>query len=152
MGINCFHHFHTPDLFFKELQRVLTKGGGCILIEPHYGILANYFYKNLHESEHFNKKQNGWNESDAELSGANQALSYIIFQRDKALFLNRYNNLQIVHHKPLSNYIQYFMSGGLNFRQLSPSYSLSLLKLFETVLLPFIYIFALHHVYVIRKR
>ena len=150
-GINCFHHFHTPDLFFRELQRVLEKGGGCILIEPHYGLLANYFYRNLHESEHFNKEQNGWDESDTVLPGANQALSYVIFKRDKSIFLNRYNNLQIVYHKPLSNYIQYFMSGGLNFRQLSPSYTLPLLKTFEIVLLPFIFIFALHHVYVIRK-
>ena len=150
-GINCFHHFHTPDLFFKELQRVLVDGGGCVLIEPHYGILASYFYKNLHESEHFNKKQIGWNESDINLTGANQALSYIIFNRDKALFLKQYNNLQIVYEKPLNNYLQYFLSGALTFRQLVPSYFLSLLKLTETALLPFDHIFALHHVYVIRK-
>ena len=42
-GINCFHHLPNPNLFFKELDRVLEKGCGCVLIDPYYGTVAKCF-------------------------------------------------------------------------------------------------------------
>jgi len=153
-GINCFHHFPAPELFFKELQRVLTLGGGCILIEPYYGLFAKEFFKRVFTSEHFDKKQQSWWDSSNNMSimmGANQALSYIVFNRDRKEFENKYPNLNIVLLRPLNNYLRYLGSGGLNFRQLLPNVLTPLLKFLEFLLIPLNRILALHYVIVIRK-
>lgn len=152
-GINCFHHFPNPNLFFNELERVLDTGCGCVLIEPYYGAVASRFYKKIFDTETFDMTQKEWvNESLGYMNGANQALSYIVFTRDKKKFEMLYPNLEIVIQKPLYNYMRYLLSGGLNFRQIVPSVFSPVIKLFELVLRPFNTIFALHHVIVIRKK
>ncbi|MCX6297319.1 MAG: methyltransferase domain-containing protein, partial [Bacteroidetes bacterium] len=59
-GINCFHHFPNPNLFFNELDRVLVKGCGCILIDPYYGTIAKRFYKKIFDTETFDMTQKEW--------------------------------------------------------------------------------------------
>jgi len=59
------------------------------------------------------------------MEGANQALSYIVFKRDVHLFLKKYPQLELVEQKVFSNYLRYLLSGGLNFRQILPSYGTS---------------------------
>jgi len=152
-GINCFHHFPNPDLFFKELERTLELGCGCILIDPYYGFIAKRFYKKIFETETFDSTQKEWvNESLGYMNGANQALSYIVFVRDKKKFEELYPNLEIVLQKPLNNYLRYLLSGGLNFRQILPSFFSPVIKLFEFIFIPVRSIFALHHIIVIRKK
>ncbi|MBL7882755.1 MAG: class I SAM-dependent methyltransferase [Bacteroidia bacterium] len=152
-GINCFHHFPNPHLFFNELNRVLDAGGGCVLIDPYHGFVASRFYKKIFDSETFDATQKEWvNESLGYMNGANQALSYIVFKRDKKKFEELYPNLEIVLQKPLNNYMRYLLSGGLNFRQLLPSFLSPIIQLFEFLFIPFNTIFALHHVIVIRKK
>lgn len=151
-GINCFHHFPEPDKFFKELERCLDNGGGCILIEPYYGFLASKIYKKLFSTETFDKKQNNWNKSDNNImTGANQALSYIVFKRDKEIFKQKYQNLEIIYQKPLTNYLRYLLSGGLNFKGLCPPLLEPLIRFIEFIILPFAKVFALHHIIVIKK-
>ncbi len=151
-GINCFHHFPNPEKFFSELIRVLENGGGCILIEPYYDFVASRFYKKIFNTETFNKTQQQWKDTEnLVMSGANQALSYIVFKRDKEKFNSLFPELEIVYHKPLNNYIRYLLSGGLNFRSLLPGYCSPFLKCIEFVLSPIRKVFALHHIIVIRK-
>lgn len=152
-GINCFHHLPDPDKFFKELVRVLDNAGGCVLIEPFYGFAASRFYKKLFDSETFDPAQKFWkNETQGFMVGANQALSYIVFKRDKILFEKLYPNLEIVLQKPLNNYLRYLFSGGLNFRQVLPAFFSPFIFLIELLLYPINSVFALHQVIVIRKK
>ena len=153
-AINVLHHFSEPEKFFLELLRVLRPGGGCILIEPFYGVFAKKFYSNVHPSEHFNPQQKEWTSSRkmGSMSNANQALSYIIFQRDKELFKKKYPNLELINNYPLKNYLRYFLSGGINFIQLAPNFFIPILKIGELLLSPFNYFLALHHVIIIRKK
>ncbi len=154
-GINCFHHFPRPEAFFKELERVLFSGGGCILIEPYYGLFARYFYKKVFKEEHFNMFQGSWDENAKSMGvmvGANQALSYIVFKRDLKKFSELFPSLVVVETKPFSNYARYLLSGGLNFNSLVPSSWTGAIRCLEWVLKPFSKIFALHHVIVIRKK
>ena len=152
-GINCFHHFPNPDMFFKELIRVLEDGGGCILIDPFYGTVARRFYKKLFDSETFNMNQENWeNDELGFMNGANQALSYIVFNRDKKKFETNYPSLEIVLQKPLNNYLRYLVSGGLNFKEILPSWISPVIKFIELLFIPLNSIFALHHVIVIRKK
>ena len=152
-GQNCFHHFPHPDIFFSELERVIVPGGGCILIEPYYGSFASFLYKHLFRTEGFDKSYRSWNAPiTGPLNGANQALSYIVFVRDRNSFLKKHPTLEIVHHERLGNYLRYLISGGLNFRQLLPDSLTSMIRLLEKFLWPFSRFFSLHHIIVIRKK
>lgn len=151
-GQNCFHHFPHPDLFFQELNRVLVPGGGALLLEPYYGPFATFMYKRLFRTEGFDKSYPSWETPViGPMNGANQALSYIVFFRDKALFQKKYPNLKIVHQEISSNYLKYLLSGGLNFRQLLPDSCTRLVGLLETVLSPLNKWIGLHHTIVILK-
>ena len=86
------------------------------------------------------------------MKGANQALSYIVFVRDRARFETTYRGLEIVHQEPLKNYLRYLVSGGLNFRSLLPDASIPALRFLEACLVPMNRILALHHVVVLRKK
>ena len=107
----------------------------------------------MFETESFDKNQKDWNYiSNGPMMGANQALSYVVFFRDLNEFLSKNPNLEIVHTTILNNYLRYLFSGGLNFKQLVPSWFEKPIKLMEFLLRPINKIFALHHIVVIRKK
>ncbi|WP_250886163.1 class I SAM-dependent methyltransferase [Pseudomonas brassicacearum] len=152
-GQNCFHHFPHPDRFFTELQRTLRIGGGAILIEPFHGPFAAFLYKRLFKSEGFDMHFPSWETpSTGPMNGANQALSYIVFVRDRQAFERKYPGLEIVHQEICGNYLRYLISGGLNFRQLLPDALIPVLKVVEKLLYPLRRVLALHHIVVIRRK
>ena len=107
---NCFHHIPSPEAFFEELTRVLEPGGGCVLIDPYHGLLASKFYKEFCTTECFDKKQKKWSDfKKTAMQGANQALTYIVFKRDRQIFDRMYPNLEVVYIKPLDNYMRYIL-------------------------------------------
>jgi SAM-dependent methyltransferase len=151
-GQNSFHHFPHPERFFTELERTLIPGGGAILIEPYHGPFATLLYKRLFKSEGFDKNFESWETpSTGPMNGANQALSYIVFVRDRRVFELKYPDLKIVHQEIYTNYPRYLISGGLNFRQLLPDALIPVIRVVEKVLYPLRRLLALHHVVVIRR-
>ena len=66
-AINVFHHLSKPTKFFNELIRVLKKGGGCILIEPHNGLISKFIAKNVHKEEYFDTKEVNWDKKETEI-------------------------------------------------------------------------------------
>ena len=151
-GQNCFHHFPQPSEFFAELDRTLVPGGGAIVLEPYYGPLASFLYKRLFKTEGFDKKFPKWETpADGPMHGANQALSYIVFVRDREIFEEKFPNLEIVHQEVCKNHLKYLISGGLNFNQLLPNFMGPVIEFFQWVSSPFNRWTALHHVVVIQK-
>lgn len=151
-GQNCFHHLPHPGRFFEELERVIVPGGGAILLEPYHGPFAAFLFRRMFDSEGYDKEFPSWETpATGPMNGANQALSYIVFQRDRAEFERRFPRLQIVHQETCNNYLMYLFSGGLNFRQLWPNWAAPLLQLIQGLLSPLNRWLALHHVVVIRK-
>ena len=152
-GIDCFHHFPDPARFFGELVELLPPGGGCVLIEPYHGPLAKLFYERLFETERFDRSQRGWTtKSSGPMTGANQALSYVVFTRDAKEFSARYPELELLAQVPMTNYPRYVLSGGLNFRSLIPARMAGAVRLAERVMAPLAGWLALHHLIVLRKR
>lgn len=149
---NSFHHFANPDCFFDEAIRILKPGGGIVLIEPFYGFFASILYKNLFDSEIFDKNGSWKTEISNHMHGANQALSYIVFFRDRKLFEEKYPELELVFSRPIGNFLRYIFSGGLNFRQIIPNPLIPLLRVIEWILSPLHNLFALHYVIVVRKK
>lgn len=151
-GQNCFHHFPHPDQFLNELDRVLVPGGGAILLEPYYGPFATFMYKRLFRTEGFDKTYPSWETpATGPMNGANQALSYIVFIRDRAQFELKHPTLKIAYQQPAGNYLKYLLSGGLNFRQLLPDSFTGSIGFLEKLISPLNKWIALHHVIVIRK-
>ncbi len=152
-AINAFHHLTDPRDFFRELLRVLHPGGGAILIEPYFGALARKVFRSLHATETFDPDEPSWERSATEgpFSGANQALSYIVFKRDRARFEAEFPGLALVADKP-HTHLRYVASGGLNFRQLAPDVVAPVIKAAEKMLSPVDRWLALQHTVILRKR
>ena len=154
-AINVFHHLAEPEKFFEELKRVLVPGG-CILIEPHGGPASAALHKRLHKDEFFDTSmQRDWvnKEIRGPLSGANQALSHIVFERDIIRFQRDHGDaLELIHREYCTNALRYFFSGGLNFRQLIPTVASSVLRAIETIATPAAYYWSFHQVLVIKRR
>jgi len=151
-GKECFHHFPEPRHFFREAIRVLTPGGVILLIDPYYGPLASVLYKRMFASEGFDKRADWESHATGPMNGANQALSYVVFVRDRGRFERECPELEIVHMQPLRSYLRYLLSGGLNFRQLVPDRLVPVIEGMEQLLAPVERVLALHHVIVLRRR
>ena len=97
------------------------RGGGIIMIEPYYGPLARFLFKRLHSSEGYETNVPTW-ESEANMgamSNANQALSYVVFAKDREIFEQEFPELELLVDRP-HTHLRYLLSGGVNFRQLVP--------------------------------
>lgn len=153
-AINVFHHLPNPVLFFNEAHRVLKKNGCIILIEPHNGFSSRIIHKVIHKDEYFDPYMKEWINTKIknEIAGANQALSYIVFDRDLEKFKKKYKGkLHIENKRYMNNYLRYLISGGVNFKQLLPTFMSPVLRALEIALKPFDKHLSLHRMIVIKK-
>lgn len=152
-AVNVFHHLPDPRAFLRESIRVLRSGGGLVLIDPYHGPFARFLFGRLTSSERFDMAAPTWETvaGSGPMSNANQALSYIVFTRDRHVFESEFPQLEIVLDSP-HTHLRYILSGGLNFRQLVPDWCGGALTLAERALTPLTHVLALQHTVVVRKR
>jgi SAM-dependent methyltransferase len=147
--INVFHHLPKPIDFLKEADRTLKMGGKIIMIEPANSIWGRFVYKNFHH-ELFDSN-GGWEiNSSGPLSGANGALPWIVFQRDKNQFKRLFPNLHI-HSIKFEMPFLYLLSGGVSRKSFVPESSFDIFKMIEKILSPFSKYLSMFQVIVIVK-
>jgi len=130
--LDTFHHIPDSHMFLKEAERVLKPGGKIIMIEPANSWWGRFIYKNFHH-EPFDENGTWQIPSSGPMSGANGALPWIVFVRDRGRFEKEFPNLRIEKisfHTPL----RYLLSGGVSFRSLLPSWSFGIFKYLDKLL------------------
>ncbi|NJN86854.1 MAG: class I SAM-dependent methyltransferase [Leptolyngbyaceae cyanobacterium SL_7_1] len=132
--IDVLHHIKDSRRFFDEMQRCLCPGGKVVMIEPANTAFSKFIYTHFHH-EPFNTRGDWGFEEGGPLTGANMAIPWIIFERDRPLFTQEYPTLRLCAtriHTPF----RYLLSGGLSLRQLLPSWIYPLVALAEWLLTP----------------
>lgn len=132
--LNVFHHIPKPFLFLKEAERTLKTGGKIVMIEPANSWFGRWIYKTFHH-EPFDIKGDWEIKSGGPLSGSNQALPHIYFERDRKKFENEFPNLKILsikYHTPL----MYLLSGGVSRNALVPAGTFGFWNFIEKIVDP----------------
>lgn len=143
---------HIPDVcaFFAEAQRVLVPGGVISMIEVAHTPFARFFFRNFHP-EPYRDECRDWSfaQSDS-MMDSNQALSWMIFKRDRNQFEQAYPQLKI-ETMALLPWLAYLLSGGVTKRNLIPNCLNPPIRGMERLLSPLAPVFALHWHICVRK-
>ena len=132
---DVFHHLPTPREFFREATRVVRPGGVVAMIEPWVSAWSKLIYTRLHH-EPFRPEADQWEFPPAgPLSGANGALPWIVFRRDRGQFEREFPQWRVETVKPFMP-LRYLVSGGVSMRSLMPGWSTPLWRLAEAALSP----------------
>jgi len=113
---------HIPDVarFFTEATRCVKAGGQVLMIEPWNTPWSRWVYQRLH-SEPFEPEE-GWTiPRTGPLSGANGALPWILFERDRELFQRKFPDWRIESIELMMPF-SYLLSGGVSLRALIPGW------------------------------
>jgi len=126
---------HMPDVrqFFREASRCLYPSGKILMIEPWLTSWSRFVYASLHH-EPFLPEAREWQFPAAgPLSGANGALPWIVFVRDRQQFESEFPRLLIERIRPLLSF-RYLLSGGVGMRSLAPGFTAPLWAGLEKIL------------------
>ena len=109
---NVFHHVPDVEAFFREATRCLSPGGRVLIVDQHPGWIGGPVYRYLHH-EPFRPEATEWQfDSSGPLSGANGALAWIVFRRDRERFEREFPCLRLERYEPHSP-LRYWLAGGL---------------------------------------
>jgi len=120
--VDVLHHVPDVRAFFSEAERCLRPGGSLTMIEPWVSTWSRPVYTHLHH-EPFDPQAPKWTFPDSgPLSGANGALPWIVFERDRRVFEAEFSGLEIRTVRPFMPF-RYLVSGGVSMRQLMPAFT-----------------------------
>lgn len=147
--IDVFHHIPDSRGFLSEANRVLKKNGKLVMSEPWNSPWGKFIYQNFHH-EPFEPTSEKWTIiNEGSLSGANGALPWIVFKRDRLQFEAEYPDLEIefiIQHTPL----RYLLSGGLTMKQLVPDFLFKFMTYTDRILS--IFHFSMFAYIIVRKK
>ena len=131
--LNVFHHISDVSAFLKEVTRCLKPGGRVLIVDQHVGWISRFILRYLH-TECFAPRAVEWRfESTGPVSGANGALTWIVFRRDCEIFCNRFSSLELARYSPHTP-LGYWLSGGLRRWSIMPGLLFPVASLFDRIL------------------
>jgi SAM-dependent methyltransferase len=123
--LNVFHHIPDVAGFLREAERCLKPGGRVLIVDQFPGWFSSVIYKRLHH-EPFRPDAKEWAfDSEGPLSGANGALAWIVFRRDRERFEAMFPKLNLERFEPHTP-LRYWLSGGLKRWTLLPGFAFRL--------------------------
>lgn len=130
---DVFHHLPEPRIFFREAIRCLRPGGVVVMIEPWLTAWSRFIYSGFHH-EPFRPDAERWEfESEGPLSGANGALPWIVFHRDREQFENEFPQLTVHSIEPMMPFC-YLLSGGVSLIGFQPGWMFGFWRFLERLL------------------
>lgn len=118
--LNVFHHIPDVERFLAECQRCLKSGGRVLIVDQYPGWFSHWILKYSHH-EPYQPDATSWNfPSTGPLSGANGALAWVVFLRDRDLYDRRFPGLHVESLRPHTP-LRYWLSGGLKSWSLLPA-------------------------------
>lgn len=133
--IDVFHHISDINPFLAEIERCVKVGGRVAMVEPWITSWSRLIWNYLHhEPIDTNTQDWGFPESGP-LSGANSALPWIVFQRDREKFERKFSGLRIQKIELMMPLV-YMLSGGVSIRSLMPGWTYSSWRFLENLFKP----------------
>lgn len=127
---DVLHHIPQPRRFFKEAARSVRPGGVIAMIEPWVTVWSKLIYTRLHH-EPFRPDAADWEiPRGGPLSGANGAIPWIVFRRDRGQFEREFPQWEIRDIVPCMP-IRYLLSGGISKRGLMPAWTFPIWRTLE---------------------
>ena len=147
---DVLHHLPQPRKFLAEASRCVRSGGLVIMVEPWVTPWSQLVYSKLHH-EPFRPEAVEWSfPVEGPLSGANSAMPWIIFDRDRSRLEKEFPEWQIQIIKPFMPF-RYLLSGGVSLRSLMPGWSFALWRRVENLLQPWMNNLAMFALIVLSK-
>jgi SAM-dependent methyltransferase len=132
---DVFHHLSACRQFLREAARCVRPGGRVVMIEPWVTRWSRFVFTTLHH-EPFDPDARTWEfASSGPLSGANGALPWIVFDRDRDTFEREFPEWRIRAVRSFMPF-RYLLSGGVSLRSLMPAWSYGFWRSVERVLGP----------------
>lgn len=129
--VNVMHHLEEPARFLAEAQRCLMPGGRVVLVEPHVSPFNRMLCSGVEHYEHINSEVREWkNLSESRMLGANLALPWVIFCRDRAEYEKLFPQLKVIEIRQ-HTFLAYAVTGGMTFRAFLPVAAVPLLECIE---------------------
>ena len=117
--LNVFHHLPDAAGFLGEADRCLAPGGRLLVVDQHTGWISAPILRHAHH-EPFEPNARTWSfPSSGPLSGANGALAWIVFVRDRHRLGEVAPGLELVGYRPHTP-LRYWLAGGLKRWSLLP--------------------------------
>lgn len=131
------HHIPDAEAFLDEAARCVRPGGTLVMLEPWVSRWSRWVYAKLHH-EPFMPQAAEWRLPRAgPLSGANGALPWMIFERDRARFCARFPAWKIRAIEPMMPF-SYLLSGGVGWRSFAPALAYRPWRLLEACMRPWV--------------
>lgn len=147
---HVFHHIPDVGAFLAEADRVLVPGGVISMIEVAHTPFARFFFKHFHH-EPYRDECREWPFAQTDsMMDSNQALSWMVFDRDRQQFEKLYPRLKIETVAFLP-WLAYLLSGGVTMRHLMPGFLTGPIRGLEHLLSPLAPGLALHWHLCLRK-
>jgi SAM-dependent methyltransferase len=148
---HAFHHIPDVERFLREAVRVLVPGGVIAMIEVAHTPFARFFFDRFHP-EPYDDGAETWTFDQADaMMDSNQALSWIVFERDRARFESLFPELEILASNTLP-WFSYLASGGVTRRNLVPAWLAPAIGGLDRLLAPLDPLMSLHWHLAVQKR
>lgn len=129
---DVLHHIPHPRSFFSEASRCVKNSGRIVMIEPWMTFFSTMVYNYLHP-EPMSKTTTEWEfPITGPLSGANIALPWIIFKRDRKHFEREFPQWKILSIELIMPF-RFLLSGGFTVISLQPGFLYEFWKFFENI-------------------
>ena len=148
---DVLHHIPDVRAFLADAADAVRPGGALVMIEPWVTTWSRFVYGRLHH-EPFLPEATEWAfASTGPLSGANGALPWMVFVRDREQFTRAFPVWQVEEVRP-GMPLRYLLSGGVSMRGLVPAASFAAWRRIETWMEPWMGSLAMFATIVVRRR